>query len=354
MNQSFNLYFFTLSKQKKLFESYQERQQKLVPYTRALTQRFATDWKTVVIDKPSFIGTKVLKDFPLAEIRPFIDWSPFFMTWELKGKYPKIFEDAVVGRQAKELFDDANRLIDEIIQDKLLTANAVYAFWPAASDDDDVIVYTNEQRNEELARFHFLRQQWERRGQKDFRSLSDYIAPVDSGRHDYLGGFVVTAGVGAEALVERFKSDHDDYHAIMVQAVADRFAEAFAELMHKRARRDWNYGLEEDLSNEDMIAEKYRGIRPAAGYPACPDHTEKQTLFKLLEAEENTGVELTSSFAMSPGASVSGLYFGHPEARYFAVDRVTKDQIEAYAARKGMPIAEVERWLGPNLAYNPK
>jgi 5-methyltetrahydrofolate--homocysteine methyltransferase len=342
------------AQQKKLADSYQERQQKLVPYAQALSRRFATDWKTVVIDKPSFIGPRVLKDFPLAEIRPFIDWSPFFMTWELKGKYPKIFEDAVVGRQAKELFDDANRLIDEIIQDNSLTANAVYAFWPAASDGDDVIVYTDEERNEELSRFHFLRQQWERRGQKDFRSLSDYIAPVDSRRHDYVGGFVVTTGVGADALVQRFKSDHDDYHAIMVQAVADRFAEAFAELMHQRARRDWNYGVEEDLSNEDMIAEKYRGIRPAAGYPACPDHTEKQTLFKLLDAEKNTGVELTSSFAMSPGASVSGLYFGHPEARYFAVDRVTKDQIEAYAARKKMPIAEVERWLGPNLAYNPE
>ncbi len=301
----------------------------------------------VVIDTPSFTGTRVLKDFPLAEIRPYIDWSPFFMTWELKGKYPKIFDDKVVGTHAKELFDDANRLIDQIIEDKLLTANAAYAFWPAASDGDDVILYTDNDRTSELARFHFLRQQWERRGQNDYRSLADYVAPVESGRQDYLGGFVVTAGIGADELAGKYKADHDDYHAIMVQAVADRFAEAFAELMHQRARCDWGFGQNEDLSTDELIAEKYRGIRPAAGYPACPDHTEKQMLFELLDAEQNTGVHLTSSFAMTPGASVSGLYFAHPEARYFAVDRVTKDQIESYAARKGKSIDEIERWLRP-------
>jgi 5-methyltetrahydrofolate--homocysteine methyltransferase len=334
-------------------ESYRGRQQKLVSYAEACANRFATDWTKITIDTPSFTGTRVLTDFPLAEIRPYIDWSPFFMTWELKGKYPKIFSDPTVGTQAKELFDDANRVIDRIIHEKRLKANAVYAFWPAASDGDDVILYTDDHRTTELARFHFLRQQWERRGQKDYRSLADYVAPIDSGRRDYLGGFVVTAGIGADELATEYKSQHDDYHAIMVQAVADRFAEAFAELLHQRARRDWGFGQQESLSTEELIEEKYRGIRPAAGYPACPDHTEKQTLFRLLDAEQQTGVQLTSSFAMFPGASVSGLYFAHPEARYFTVDRVTKDQIESYAARKGMSVAEVERWLGPNLAYEP-
>ena len=339
--------------QKRLVASYQDRKQKLVPYAEALEKRFATDWANVQIDKPVFTGVRVLRDFPIADIRPYIDWSPFFMTWELKGKYPRIFDDKVVGAQAKELYDDANRLLDQIIADGSLKANSVYGFWPAASDGDDIILYTDESRSAELSRFHCLRQQWERKGQKDYRSLADYVAPIDSGREDYVGGFVVTAGVGSDELATKFKADLDDYHAIMVQAIADRLAEAFAELMHERARGDWGFGKSEGLTKEEMIAEKYRGIRPAAGYPACPDHTEKQTLFDLLQAEKNAGVELTSSFAMTPGASVSGLYFGHPEARYFAVDRVTKDQIESYAKRKDKPISEIERWLGPNLAYEP-
>ncbi|NND96513.1 MAG: methionine synthase [Pirellulaceae bacterium] len=339
--------------QKKLVASYQDRKQTLVPYAQALEKRFATDWQSVQIDTPAFTGTRVLKEFPLVDIRPYIDWSPFFMTWELKGKYPKIFDDATVGAQAKELFDDANRLLDQIIADGSLTANAVYGFWPAASDDDDIVLFTDDSRSVEKTRLHCLRQQWERKGQKDYRSLADYVAPIGSGREDYVGGFVVTSGVGAEALAASFKEKHDDYTAIMVQAVADRLAEAFAELMHQRARADWGFGTDENLSTEEMIAEKYRGIRPAAGYPACPDHTEKRTLFDLLDAEANAGVELTSSFAMTPGASVSGLYFGHPESRYFAVDRVTKDQIEAYAKRKGKPIGEIEKWLSPNLAYEP-
>ncbi len=233
------------------------------------------------------------------------------------------------------------------------TRDAAYGFWPAASEDDEIILYADESRAQELTRFHCLRQQWERNGQTDYRSLADYVAPVESGRQDYIGGFVVTAGIGAETLVAKFKAEQDDYNAIMVQAVADRLAEAFAELLHERARKEWGFGQDETLSRDDLIGEMYRGIRPAAGYPACPDHTEKRTLFDLLDAEKNTGVELTSSFAMTPGASVSGLYFAHPEARYFAVDRMTKDQIESYARRKGMPIAEVERWLSPNLAYEP-
>ncbi len=339
--------------QQELVASYQGRQQKLVPYATALEKRFGTDWQTVQIDKPSFTGVRTLKNFPLAKIRPYIDWSPFFMTWELKGKYPKIFDDQIVGAQAKELFDDANALLDEIIAAGSLSANAAYAFWPAASDGDDIVLYTDESRQTELARFHCLRQQWERKGQADFRSLADYVAPIDSGREDYIGGFVVTTGIGADKLAAKYKAELDDYKAIMVQSVADRLAEAFAELLHQRAREDWNFGQAEDLSPVDLIAEKYRGIRPAAGYPACPDHTEKRTLFDLLSAEQNTGVELTISYAMTPGASVSGLYFGHPEARYFAVDRVSKDQIESYAKRKGKPIDEIERWLGPNLAYDP-
>ncbi len=340
--------------QKKLVASYRDRQQKLVPYADALANRFTTDWANVQIDKPAFTGVKVLKDFSIADIRPYIDWSPYFMTWELKGKYPKIFDDKVVGEVAREVYDNANKMLDQMIADGSLSANAVYGFWPAASDNDDIILYTDESRSTELSRLHCLRQQWERKGQKDFRSLADYVAPHDSGREDYVGGFVVTAGIGAEELANKYKADLDDEQAITVQAVADRLAEAFAELMHETARKDWGFGATEGLSKEELISEKYRGIRPAAGYPACPDHTEKRTLFDLLDAEKNTGVELTSSYAMTPGAAVSGLYFGHPEARYFAVDRMTKDQVEDYAKRKGLPLNEVERWLGPNLAYEPE
>lgn len=342
-----------VEEQAKLVAGYEGRQQKLVPYAEAVERKFATDWANVHIDRPSFTGIRVLEDYPIDEIRPYIDWSPFFMTWELRGKYPRIFDDDVVGAQAQELYRDANALLDQIIRDKSLKANAVYGFWPASSDDDEIILYNDDSRTSELDRFHCLRQQWERKGQEDFRSLADYVAPEGSGREDFVGGFVVTAGIGAESLAEKYKADLDDYKAIMVQAVADRLAEAFAELMHERARKDWGFGSRETFSKEDLIGEKYRGIRPAAGYPACPDHTEKQTLFQLLQAEKNTGVELTTSFAMTPGASVSGLYFAHPEARYFAVDRITKDQVEDYAKRKGQPLNEVERWLGPNLAYEP-
>ncbi len=339
--------------QQELVSSFRERQQTLVPYQTAFEKRFATDWSTVRIDQPDFTGVKVLDDFPLATLREFIDWSPYFQTWELKGKYPKILKDETVGEIAREVFEKANAMLDRVIADKTLTAKAAYAFWPAASDGDDVVLYEDDDRKSEKARFHFLRQQWERRGQNDFRSLADYVAPVDSGRKDYIGGFVVTAGIGANELAMKFKQELDDESAIIVQAVADRLAEAFAECLHHKVRREWGYGAEEDLSNDDLIAEKYRGIRPAAGYPACPDHTEKRTLFDLLDAEKNTGVELTSSFAMTPAASVSGLYFAHPQSRYFTVDRVTRDQVESYAKRKGLPLDEVERWLAPNLAYDP-
>jgi 5-methyltetrahydrofolate--homocysteine methyltransferase len=333
-------------------ESYsRRRQRKLVPYAEAVRRRFTIDWAKAPIAVPSFLGRRALRDFPLAEIVPYIDWSPFFMAWELSGKYPAILSDPQVGKVARELFADAQKLLKRIVDRKLLTAHAVYGFYPANADGDDLVVFTDESRTKERLRFRMLRQQWEREGQTSFRSLADYLAPVGSGRADYLGAFAVTAGVGAPELVQHFKAEHDDHSAILAEALADRLAEAFAELLHERARRDWGYGRDEGLSKEDLIAEKYRGIRPAAGYPSCPDHTEKAALWELLGVEEAAGIRLTESYAMWPAASVSGLYFSHPDARYFAVDLVTKDQVENYAARKGMPLAEVERWLAPNLAY---
>jgi 5-methyltetrahydrofolate--homocysteine methyltransferase len=327
------------------------RQRQLVPYAEALRRRFAIQWKNSPVARPAFLGTRALRDFPLEKLVPYIDWSPFFMAWELSGKYPAILKDPKVGPAAQELFTNANRLLEQAIREKLFKAQAVYGFFPANADGDDLVVYADDGRSKERLRFHALRQQWEREGQTSFRSLADYLAPAGSGVADYLGAFAVTAGFGVEELVKGFEAQHDDYNAIMSKALADRLAEAFAELLHERARRDWGYGRHEDLSPEDLIAEKYRGIRPAPGYPACPDHTEKRTIWNLLGVEEATGIRLTESYAMWPAASVSGLYFGHPEARYFAVDLVTRDQVEDYARRKGMPPAEVERWLAPNLAY---
>jgi 5-methyltetrahydrofolate--homocysteine methyltransferase len=334
--------------------SYAGRQQKnLVPYSQACGKRFSSDWNTITIDVPSFLGRQVLADYPLEKIVPYIDWSPFFQTWELRGKYPAILDDATVGEEARKLLADARALLDKIVANKWLTANAVYGFWPANSLGDDVVVFTDESRQGELTRFHTLRQQWERKGSSEFFALADFIAPLESGRADYLGAFAVTAGLGIEPVVERFQKDHDDYHSIMLKAIADRLAEAFAEQLHKIARDDWGYGNAEKLSTDDLIDEKYRGIRPAPGYPACPDHTEKRILFDLLEAEKSTGIQLTESYAMYPAAAVSGLYFAHPQARYFSVDRITKEQVESYAARKGMTVAEIERWLSPNLGYEP-
>jgi 5-methyltetrahydrofolate--homocysteine methyltransferase len=328
------------------------RQRTLVPYAEAVRRRFVIDWKASPVAVPSFVGTKVLRDFPLGEIAAYIDWSPFFLAWDLAGgKYPQILEHPQVGPEARKLFADANRLLRRIVDERLLKANAVYGFYPANSDGDDIVVYADESRTAERVRFPMLRQQWEREGQTAFRSLADYVAPRGSGVADYLGAFAVTAGVGAEELARRFEAEHDDYSAIMVKALADRLAEAFAELLHERARRDWGYGRGERLSKQDLIDEKYRGIRPAAGYPSSPDHSEKATLWRLLDADA-AGIRLTESYAMTPAASVSGLYFAHPEARYFAVDLVTRDQVESYAARKGIPRSEAERWLAPNLAYD--
>ncbi len=331
----------------------QRRQRKLVPYADALARRFAIDWTQTALAVPEFIGTRVLRDFPISELVPYIDWSPFFQTWEMKGKYPAIFDDPHAGKEARDLFDKAQELLEQIVRNQWLKAEGVYGFFPANSDGDDIVVFTDESRTQERCRFPMLRQQWEREGQTTFRSLADYIAPVDSGKADYLGAFAVSAGFGARELAAGFRAEHDDYQAIMLEALADRLAEAFAERLHERARRDWGYGRDERLSNDDLIAEKYRGIRPAAGYPSSPDHTEKATLWQLLDAEAATGITLTESFAMLPGASVSGLYFAHPEARYFAVDLITRDQVERYAVRKRMSVSDVERWLAPNLAYDP-
>jgi 5-methyltetrahydrofolate--homocysteine methyltransferase len=327
------------------------KQRKLVSYAEAMERRLIINWPASQIPRPSFVGRRMLRDFPLAEIVPYIDWSPFFMAWEMRGKYPMILSDPAVGKEASKLFADAQRLLDEIVSKGLLTAQAVYGFYPANSEGDVILVFHDESRSQEFVRFHALRQQWEREGQSSFRSLADYIAPRETSLADYLGAFAVTAGAGCDELVRRFEAEHDDYNAIMAKALADRLAEAFAELLHERVRHEWGYGKEEHLSKEGLIAENYRGIRPAPGYPAQPDHTEKKTLWKLLDVEVSASIRLTESYAMWPAASVSGLYFSHPEARYFAVDLITRDQVESYAARKGMPIKEVERWLAPNLAY---
>ena len=341
--------------QEALVDAYNRRQQvELVPYARAKAARFATDWQSVRIDTPKFIGTRVLDNYPLADLVGAIDWSPFFLTWELKGKYPKIFNDPTVGEAATKLFEDAEKLLQEIVAKKLLTARAVYGFWPAASLGDDILLFTDESRATERTRVHSLRQQWQRKGQSEFLALADFVAPLQSGRKDYLGAFAVTTGLGVDELVARYEADHDDYNAIMVKALADRLAEALAECLHRTARADWGYGAEERLSVDDLIAEKYRGIRPAPGYPACPDHTEKQILFELLDAPRQTGIRLTENFAMTPASAVSGWYFAHPESRYFAVDRLARDQVEDYARRKAMSVAEIERWLAPNLGYEPK
>ncbi|MFO0606157.1 MAG: methionine synthase [Polyangiales bacterium] len=325
----------------------------LVSLEEARAHRTPITWSAEDIASPERTGVTVLDDFPLATLREYIDWTPFFHTWELKGVYPRIFDDARHGAEARKLFDEANALLDEIVAKKLLRARGVYGIFPAAAVGDDVAVYRDEARAEVAETFRFLRQQAARGADKAHQSLADFVAPRAAGLADHLGAFAVTTGVGLAELVARYKRDHDDYNAIMAEALADRLAEAFAECLHQRVRREWGYGRNEDLSVADLHAEKYRGIRPAAGYPACPDHTEKGTLWRLLDAEKNAGIALTESFAMWPASSVSGLYFAHPEARYFTLGKVGRDQVEDYAARKGMTVAEAERWLAPNLGYDP-
>jgi 5-methyltetrahydrofolate--homocysteine methyltransferase len=303
--------------------------------------------------KPTFLGTRMFADYNLAELVPYIDWTPFFQTWELAGRFPAILDDAKVGEAARALYDDARRMLDRIVKEKWFTARAVVGFWPANAEGDDIAVYADEARTTKIATLHTLRQQLEKREGRFNAALSDFIAPRGT-VPDYIGGFVVTAGIGEDAIADRFKHANDDYSSILCKALADRLAEAFAERMHARVRREfWAYAPDETLSNEEMILEKYQGIRPAPGYPAQPDHTEKQTLFALLDAERNAGVKLTESFAMWPGSSVSGLYFSHPESYYFGVGKIERDQVEDYAARKGMSVTEIERWLAPILNYIP-
>ncbi|THJ21865.1 MAG: methionine synthase [Nitrospira sp. CG24D] len=335
-------------------QAHQDRGAKpVLPIAKARANRYMTNWATLDIPAPSFLGVRTISEQPLSELVPFIDWSPFFHTWELKGRYPGIFDDATVGPKAKELHDDARRLLDEIIEKKLLTAKGVYGFFAAASIGDDIELYHDAARRQRIATIHTLRQQSEKPQGQPNLALADYVAPHDSGRTDHIGAFAVTSGIGLDELCRRFDKDHDDYNSIMAKALADRLAEAFAECLHKRVREEWGYGKQEVLSTEELIREKYRGIRPAPGYPACPDHTEKRLLFDLLQVEQKASITLTESFAMLPAAAVSGFYFAHPEAKYFAVGKIGKDQVEDYARRKGMDLRTVERWLSPNLNYEP-
>ena len=333
-----------------------QRDKRYLTIEQARENGFKSDWATVPITAPSFLGTRLLEDYDLAELAQYIDWTPFFHTWELKGRYPRILEDETLGEAARKLFDDAQRMLAGIIANKTLTARAVLGFWPANTQGYDTIeIYADERRDTVAAAFFTLRQQGEKGSGIPNLAFSDFLAPQNSGRADYVGGFAVTAGIGIEKLIEQYDADHDDYSSIMVKALADRLAEAFAERLHQRVREEfWGYAPGENLSGDDLIQEKYQGVRPAPGYPGCPDHTEKITLFRLLDAEAQTGIQLTENLAMYPASSVSGLYYAHPEARYFGLGRIGRDQVADIARRKGMPLAELERWLMPNLNYEPQ
>jgi 5-methyltetrahydrofolate--homocysteine methyltransferase len=332
------------AEQERLRELHSEKERRpLLPFARARERRTPIEWRQEELPAPAFTGQRVVEP-PLDLLRDYVDWTFLFHAWELKGRFPKILDDPVVGSAARDLYANANELLDEIVAGGLLEARGVYGFWPAVAEGDDVVLDNG-------VRFPMLRQQADHQDSRPNRSLADFVAPAETGLADHVGAFAVTAGIGADELADRFAAEHDDYRSIMVKALADRLAEAFAEHLHETARREW-YETGAKLSTDALIAESYRGIRPAFGYAACPDHSEKRTLFELLGAEE-IGIGLTDSFAMTPGASVSGLYFGHPAARYFSVGRVARDQVEDYAARKGVPLAEIERWLSPNLAYDP-
>lgn len=368
-----------------------QKEKNYIPIDKARENRTKINWEETKLIKPAFLGNKYFHDYDLAQIAKYIDWTPFFQTWQLHGRYPKIFDNPTVGAEAKKLYDDANKLLQEVIQNKLLTARAVVGFYPANSIEDDIILYDFDEQTVEVAcdkhgihqsvnyqlkamngsaskyapeitkkskfeignKIHFLRQQGQKGANLPNLSLADFVAPVETGKADYIGAFAVTAGIGIEKLIEKFERDHDDYNSIMIKAIADRLAEAFAELMHERVRKEfWGYGRQEKLSTDELIEEKYQGIRPAPGYPACPDHTEKRILFDLLDAESQVGIQLTESFAMYPASSVSGWYFSHPESKYFGLGKIAKDQVEEYARRKGMSVEDVERWLAPNLNYD--
>lgn len=327
--------------------------QHVVSIEEARERHTPIKWRVEDIAKPAFIGVRALDDFPLSVLREFIDWSPFFHAWGLKGIYPRILEDEKQGAQAQQLFSEGSALLDKIIQQKPITARGVYGFFPANAVGDDVELYLDDTRSAVLDRFHFLRQQANREGAEPCRSLADFIAPKATALPDFIGAFAVTSGIGLRELCDRFRADHDDYNAIMAEALADRLAEAFAECLHKRVREEWGYGCQETFTNAELIQEKYRGIRPAPGYPASPDHTEKGTIWRLLDVQAKTGILITESFAMWPGSSISGIYFAHPESRYFSVGKIDRDQVVDYQKRKGMTLKEAERWLGPNLNYDP-
>jgi len=327
---------------------------KRLKLSSARANRVPIDFAATPPKTPTFLGTKSFDNYDLAELVDYIDWTPFFRTWELSGRFPAILEDAKVGEAARSLYDDARKMLDRIVKEKWFRARATIGFWPANADGDDIVVFADESRTKRIATLHTLRQQLEKREGRFNAALSDFVAPHSTGAPDYVGGFVVTAGIGEDEIAERFKQANDDYSSILCKALADRLAEAFAERMHERVRREfWAYAPDETLSNEELILEKYQGIRPAPGYPAQPDHTEKRTLFDLLDGENTAGVKLTENFAMWPGSSVSGLYFSHPESFYFGIGKIERDQVEDYATRKNMTVAEIEHWLAPILNYIP-
>jgi len=327
------------------------RERPLLSYEQARNNRLRVNWDDHEIASPWFLGRRYVDDVALRDVAKYIDWTFFFSAWELKGRFPGILQHPQYGEPARKLYEEAQALLERIMTEKLLTIKGAYGFWPAHAEGDDIVLFKDDSRQAELARLPMLRQQEIQPDERPNLSLADFIAPRDSGVPDYLGMFAITAGLGADALVRQFEQDHDDYNAIMVKALADRLAEAAAEYLHAQARRDWGYGEREQLSLDDVLSEKFRGIRPAYGYPACPDHSEKFKLFDLLDAPKQ-GITLTDHGAMLPAASVSGLYFSHPEAKYFNVGRLGRDQIDSYAKRKRATIEEVEKWLGPNLAYD--
>ena len=323
-------------------------------YEQAIENGFKINWQEYTPPTPQFLGVKVFDDYDLRSLVATIDWTPFFITWDLAGKYPKILGDEKVGEAATALFKDAQEMLENLIDKKLIKARAVIGFWPAASTDhDDIELYSDLDRSEVMAKLHHIRQQAQKPAGKPNRSIADFVADKESGLQDYVGGFVVSTGFGVDELANEYQDRGDDYNAIMVKALADRLAESFAEHMHLRVRKEfWGYARQESLDNAELIKERYTGIRPAPGYPACPDHTEKATLFSLLSAEENIGVSLTEHFAMSPAAAVSGFYYSHPQSSYFATGKISKDQVSSLAQRKSMRVAELERWLAPVLDYD--
>ncbi len=326
---------------------------KYLTLEQARENRTPVEWAGYQPPTPASSDISVIQNIDLKALTAYIDWTPFFHAWELAGSYPKILKDEIVGKEAQQLFDDAQQLLSEIVEKQQLTAKAVYGFFPANSREDDIVLFTSEQRDQELMVLHHLRQQNQKPPGKANQCLSDFIAPESTGLADYLGAFAVTAGVGLDEIVQRFESQHDDYNAIMVKALADRLAEAAAEWLHEKIRKqDWGYASDEKLDNSELIRESYRGIRPAPGYPACPDHTEKALLWQLINPEQNIGITITESFAMLPMASVSGFYYSHPQANYFGVGKIEKDQLQDYAERKAMSQSVMERWLAPVLNYD--